>query len=931
MTLSRLSNLPGRLLLIVSAAILPIALVCAFALHGLLKGQAAQTQASALGVARAVATAVDSELGRTIATLNVLALAEPFATPDEAGMTQARALAAAVHASHPEWRGLLLSTPSGAVVFSTGVANTSIDTVVEKGSHDQVLRDARPAVGALSRGPGGNLAFPVRVPIMKGGEVRYVLTAIVRPEAIARVLQRQIAPEGWVVSVLDPRHLRIARNVDDDRLRGLAPSESLQALLNTMGDRREMLGATTTVEGARVQAVLSRIDSAPWIISLGATLSTAEDARREALAAYGGGLLGSLALGLLAAWWLSRAITTPMARLRRNAQALGEGAPLAPSLSGIPEIDAVDDALAGAAATRLRNQSEREQLLASEQAARDLAQAASRRLEWLVSVSAVLSRSLEEDSTLSAIAQVVVPEVADLCRIDLLDDEGQLQRKLTHHVDPEKNASIARMVSTRVAPSDAPGSFPWAIATGEMFLHNIDDPAMPEIDPGLREFARMLGITAACVVPLRARGRTIGAMAVLQADSRRRFSPDDGILIGEIAQRAALALDNVQLLARARSAQWQAESANRAKDEFLAMLGHELRNPLAPIALALQLISRRNDSAFPQERLIIERQVRHLSRMVDDLLDVSRIVSGKINLTSETLDLREVAANAVEQTLPAMQHRKAELECVLPDAPVTVYGDRLRLAQIVSNLLNNAAKFTDADRRILLRLTTREGDAELRVVDEGAGISAALLPHVFERFVQGTQELQRASGGLGLGLAIAQSLARLHGGVIEASSAGEGKGSTFMLRLPLQHAARAVPLPATPRAPARARLKLLLVDDNLDALKMLGEWCTLEGHEVTSAASAEDALGVLAEAGFDAGVFDIGLPGMNGYELARRVRASPRGSAMVLVALTGYGQEKDKARALEAGFDDHFPKPAEIDRVLERIEEMSRDRKAVPN
>jgi CheY-like chemotaxis protein len=216
--------------------------------------------------------------------------------------------------------------------------------------------------------------------------------------------------------------------------------------------------------------------------------------------------------------------------------------------------------------------------------------------------------------------------------------------------------------------------------------------------------------------------------------------------------------------------------------------------------------------------------------------------------------------------------------------------------------------------------------AELAVSDQGVGIARELLPHVFERFVQGTQQLQRASGGLGLGLAIAQSLSRLHGGAIEASSEGEGKGSSFLLRLPLLAEENAgVPDIERPRTPARG-LRLMLVDDNLDALKMLAEWCTLEGHAVRMAGSAEEALQMLEKEEADAGIFDIGLPGMSGYELARRVRSDPRTQAMALVALTGYGQETDKEHAVGAGFDDHFAKPADVERVLERLEELARCR-----
>jgi signal transduction histidine kinase/ActR/RegA family two-component response regulator len=918
----RTPTLSARLLLVASAALLPLAIVCGFALHGLLKGQREQTQASTLGVARALATAVDSELRLTVAALQALALTEPLGAPESSGLVDALLLSKGLRASHPEWRGVLLVAPNGKVIFSTeGAVTGTGEGVVEAASLAQVVRTGQPAVGPLIPGPRGNLAFAVRVPVLRNDEVRYVLTAIVRPEAIHTVLTRQRVPEGWAVSIFDSNDLRVARSREDERFRGQAPSDTLKELLGSRRDRQEFVGTTRNVDGTHVQTAVSRLDFAPWTVALGAPTVVAEDAMRRTLIAYGSGLLISLLLGGVAAWWMSRSITRPMARLRQSADALGLGQPVASVRSGVSEIDAVGQALASAATQRLQHEVERECLLGAERDARTAAQAAQLRLERLVSASAALSRSLEEDSTLHAIAEVIVPDVADLCRIDLLDENDVLQRKLTHHADPARGAQIAAMVGNREAPAGVPGFFPWAIATGKTFLHNLDEPGLlATFDPQLLDFVQALDISAGCVVPLVARGRTIGAMAILQDRSKRRFGPEDGAFIGELAQRAALALDNVRLLARARQAQAQAEVASKAKDEFLAMLGHELRNPLAPISLALTLIERRDNTAFPRERQIIERQVKHLSRLVDDLLDISRIVSGKIVLRPERIDLRDTVAKAIELTLPALHARGHMPHVSLPAAPVTVHGDPLRLAQIVGNLLNNAAKFTQPDERIEIALRAQDGQAELTVADAGIGIAPELLSQVFERFVQGEQQLQRAAGGLGLGLAIARSLARLHGGTIEAHSDGPGQGSSFTVRLPLarDEAPAALPAAVTP-ADTRPRLKLLLVDDNRDALVVLADWFTLEGHDVSTADSAEAALELLETTRFDAGVFDIGLPGLSGYDLARRVRADARSRGMVLLALTGYGQESDRGKALEAGFDAHFAKPPDLERIQDAL------------
>ncbi|WP_058643320.1 hybrid sensor histidine kinase/response regulator [Pseudacidovorax intermedius] len=921
----RIITMQGRLMLIVSVAILPLALVCGLALYALLDAQQASNRATTLGVARAVAAAVDGELRLTIATLDALALTEPLGSTTPEGLAQARQLASAVRRSHPEWVSLLLAAPDGRVLFDTDAQpGAGTRRVVESGSLAQVLRTNQPAVGPMVPGPAGRLAFAVRVPVLRDGETRQVLTAVVLPEALASVLRRQGAPEGWILSVFDSRAARVARNVDDERWRGGPPSPSLQQLLDEMGSQSEGVGTALTADGVRAQTAVARLESFPWFVAVGTSVELAESPFRRSLLAYAAGLLVSLAFGAAAAWWVSRGVTRPMARLREQADALGRGEPIAPQPSGVPEVDAVGDALAAAAGQRQRHEAERQQLLDAERGASAAAQAAQQRLARLVSAGAVLSQSLEEEATLAAIGRVVVPAVGDLCRIDLLDEHGVLQRKLTQHFDPARTAAIAAMVSERQASSDAPGSFPWAIATGRTFLHNIEDAGLPaSLDPQLRDFVAALGITAGCIVPLVARGRTIGAMAVLQAESGRRFSADDGALVNDLAQRAALALDNVRLLAQARAAQKQAEDANQAKDEFLAMLGHELRNPLAPIALALQLVQRRDPQAFVRERQIIERQVRHLSRMVDDLLDVSRIVSGKIVLRPEALDLRDVVARALELTLPALQQRGEMPQVRLPAEPVPVQGDALRLAQIVGNLLNNAAKFTDPGKAIRVGLAVEgeapQAQAVLQVIDEGIGIDAALLPRVFERFVQAHQPLQRAAGGLGLGLAIARSLAQLHGGSILARSEGPGRGSTFELRLPLQATpASPQPLPG-PSAEPSAPLALLVVDDNADAADALASWLELDGHRVRAVHSAEAALEALAAAPADGAICDIGLPGMSGLQLAERLRADPATAGMALVALTGYGREADRRGALDAGFDDHFAKPAQGEILLARL------------
>jgi signal transduction histidine kinase/ActR/RegA family two-component response regulator len=690
------------------------------------------------------------------------------------------------------------------------------------------------------------------------------------------------------------------------------------------GIRGEAVGATSTIEGKVVHTAVARVSSSGWAIALGVPAAVEESALRDSALAYGGGILLSLGIGGIAAWRVSRSIASPIARLRDAALALGRGEPVHGAGADVIEVEAVSDALVDAAALRKQNEAERELLLDAERDARAGAEKAQGRLQQLVSAGALLSRSLEEQTTLTAIGSVIVPGIADICRIDLLDKDGMLQRKLTHHVDAERGAAMVEFVRSHVSTTDSPGSFAWAVATGRTFLANLDpDHAETYADPGFRAFVRDFQLRAACVVPLVARGRTIGAMCALQAESGRGFSDDDGALVVELAQRAALALDNVRLFGESRDALQEAEVANRAKDEFLAMLGHELRNPLAPIVTSLEVMARPGASG-DRERRIIERQVAHLSRMVDDLLDVSRIASGKIELRHERIDLRDIVARALELTQPALQGRSRDPEVDAAEAPVWVSGDPLRLTQVVCNLLTNAAKFSPSDGRIVVELRRLDGEAELAVADDGAGIPAGLLPHVFDRFVQGEQALQRASGGLGLGLAIAKNLVLLHGGTIDAESAGIGCGARFVLRLPLLDDAAAVPLPAAAGAAEvhGRRSRILVVDDNEDAAQSLALILRLEGNEVCTAGDAEAALALLDEFVPEAAVLDIGLPKMDGYELARALRADSRTRSIALVALTGYGRAPDRKRAFEAGFDEHLVKPVELDALLTTLHRL---------
>ncbi len=365
----------------------------------------------------------------------------------------------------------------------------------------------------------------------------------------------------------------------------------------------------------------------------------------------------------------------------------------------------------------------------------------------------------------------------------------------------------------------------------------------------------------------------------------------------------------------------EVKDADQRKDEFLAMLAHELRNPLAPIRNALHIIGMRGKERREGTRQawdIIDRQVEHMSRLVDDLLDVSRITRGKINLQKEPLDVATIVARAVEGSRPLIDARKHTLEVAMPADTGRVEGDPIRLAQVLWNLLNNAAKYTPEGGRIAVNVAKGQGEVAIRVRDTGMGIPADVLPTVFDLFAQGERTLDRAEGGLGIGLTLVRQLTEMHDGTVQAFSEGPGRGSEFVVRLPLLPDDAAVPdsgepIHAVEPRTSSASRRILVVDDNRDSAESLATLLRLIGNEVRTAHDGRQALEVAAEYQPDMVLLDIGLPVLNGYEVARRLRADPVYGRAVLVALTGYGSEEDRHRSQSSGFDHHMVKPVDFD------------------
>jgi signal transduction histidine kinase len=361
----------------------------------------------------------------------------------------------------------------------------------------------------------------------------------------------------------------------------------------------------------------------------------------------------------------------------------------------------------------------------------------------------------------------------------------------------------------------------------------------------------------------------------------------------------------------------EAEATNRRQNEFLAMLAHELRNPLVPISMSSMLLER-SVNASPQVlnfSKVIRRQVDHMASLLDDLLDAARISSGKITIHREPLALAEVVDQAVETVLPRVRERGQHLEVHLPPEPLGTRGDRVRLAQVFTNLLGNASKYTGDGGTITLHVTADGAEVVATVDDNGTGIAPEVLPHIFDLFTQGPRSLARSEGGLGVGLSVVRNLVAMHGGTIRAESPGVGQGSRFILRLP------GCPLPQAPLAPAEASAgaapcRVLVIEDNPDAAETLKAFLDMEGHDVSMVHDGHSGLEALLSGQFDVVICDIGLPGMDGLEVLSRLRAAQNDAEPVAIGLSGYGQAEDRARAQAAGFDHYLVKPVNPDALL---------------
>jgi signal transduction histidine kinase/CheY-like chemotaxis protein len=512
---------------------------------------------------------------------------------------------------------------------------------------------------------------------------------------------------------------------------------------------------------------------------------------------------------------------------------------------------------------------------------------------------------------LATITQLIESQGSGLlCSVLLLEDD-----RLHHGAAPSLPEAYIRAIDG-VVIGPSVGSCGTAAFTGKSVV--VTDIATDPLWAGYKQLALVHGLRACWSTPiLSSRGEVLGTFAVYYSRPSAPRSSDLRLI--EIATHITRIAIERRRTDQALKAQAQLlRDLDRRKDEFLALLAHELRNPLAPILAAVELMRLRGDDPVKVERYrtTIERQARQLSRLVDDLLDVSRIMRGKIELVKERTTVAALIARAAETAAPLIEQRRHQLSILLPREPLEIEADPVRLTQALSNLLNNAAKYTDPGGQITVSAALERGEIVIRVKDSGKGIAPEMLPRIFDLFMQADVSLGRSMGGLGVGLTLARTLIEMHGGRIDAHSEGIDRGSEIVVHLPPGSAPDHRGSPSSqPPVSRQGAARVLVVDDNVDAAEGLAELLTVEGNEVSIAHDGDQALSRVREWAPNVVFLDIGLPGIDGYEVARRLRLEHPSRELRLIALSGYAQEADIRRGEAAGFDAHLVKPADLQQI----------------
>ncbi len=881
-------KLRWHLVVLVLAAVLPLLVFTVIMVGQHLRLQHDVVERGMRDTVRALSLAVDREVKTSWAVLETLAASPSLEAGD---LKRFHETCVRAMEGRPDSRAILFDRSGQQLVnsdspFGASLPNPFRDATpprrVDQYSElpiggsapvKKAFETGRPVVSDLFVGLDANRpTIGVDIPVVQNGEVRYVLEMSIDPEVFTKLLLDHHPTADSPVVIVDGRGVVVARTLNPGRIVGRLAALELRGAMAASDD-----GWITDRNqfGIPVYRAFTRSSVTGWTTTMAVSQTAVTGSMRRSIAILTGGASILLLFGLLAAVIRGKRITAPISVLARSAVAIARGEPIEVPAAAVEEIKDLGDAL-----------------VAGGEAARDAAAERGRRLvaeAKRMEAEAVAAAMRARDETQGQLAAIVEASSDGIMSFTL---DGVIRTW---------NPAAARLYG--YSPEDIRGRHVSLLVPAA----RTHEPA--ELFAGV---ARGESLTLE-TVRLRKDGTTV--QVALTVSPVRNSA-------GEVTGVSAAVRD----ISQQKRAEAALKAANQAKDAFLAMLGHELRNPLGAIASAVTVLNVAGvpEPAAERARAVIGRQVQHLSRLVDDLLDVSRVTTGKVILDRRPFDLTELVAKVLSAWQASgrfdRHHVSVDLRSVWVDA------DEIRIEQVLSNLVGNALKYTPPAGSVTIRVAHDGGTALLEVADTGIGISTPLMDKVFELFMQGDRALDRAQGGLGIGLTLVKALVEMHGGRVEAASEGQGRGAVFTVRLPRVPAAVTPDDRATSAVPARPGRRILIVEDNDDAREMLRVQLTQDGHEVHEAADGPTAVEMAAAHVPDVALIDIGLPGLDGYEVARRIRAGTGGKSIFLVAMTGYGQLDDRRRAFEAGFDAHATKPVLVERLAELIAAGPRDR-----
>ena len=888
------------LIVLAALTILPLVGFTTWIVFEVHREDRARAERALTETARALSLAVEREVTAMVSALESLATSTDL---DAGNFKGFYAQAAALRATQPEWTTIVLSQPSGEAVLDlryplgTRLPPIALDTAQLR----DMLGARRPFVSDSFAAPAGTARLlAIRVPVVRAGAVRYVMTGLVPTSELRDVLREQRLPLDWVGTVLDRQRVIIARTVNEAQFLGQPASERL---LEASERASEGWYPGLTKEGLHTYSAFARSPLTGLTVALGVPAESIDAPLQRSLWRIAGAALLMLALGVGLAVTFAQRLTRPIAGLARAARDVGHGTDPPAVVTGITEVNELAGAMREAARVAREERETRETIHRTGQL-------------------------LAGELTLERLVQGVTDACTRLCRAafgaffyNVVDARGESY--MLYAISGVPREKFAGFPLPRNTDLFAP------TVRGEGAVRSDDitqDPRYGKSAPYYGMPPGHLPVRSYLAVAVVSRaGEVIGGLFFGHPEPGV-FTARDEEIVTALAPQIATAIDNARLYERQQSARAEAEAANTLKDEFLATLSHELRTPLnAVLGWARMLRTRILDEPTSARALeVIERNAAAQLQLIEDLLDVSRIITGKLRLDVGPVEPAVVVEAALDAVRPTAEAKGIRLQPVLDPRAGPVSGDADRLQQVVWNLLANAIKFTPRGGRVQVQVARVSSHVEIVVTDTGQGITAEAMPHIFERFRQAESGSQRAHGGLGIGLALVKHLVEVHGGSVEAASGGPDQGATFTVKLPrMLHAETGAEraAPAARRTPglatALAGIALLVVDDDVDALDLFAEVLRQGGAEVRTARSVSEALDILKAWEPDVVVSDIEMPEENGYALIRKLRGGviPRGERIPAVAVTAYGGVTERIKILSAGFDSYIAKPVEPDEL----------------